>query len=638
MTSRLLEPFELGGLSLRNRLVCSPVTTRYATERGEVTPRLKAHYEARARGGVGLIIVEATYVEPKGQSFPNQLSICSDELIPGLTELAGVIRRHGCVPSIQLIHGGRLAKSHLTGCQPVGPSPIAHARGEMPRELAAEEIPAIVQSFAEAARRAYEAGFDGIELHGAHGFLIDAFISGAANKRIDQYGGPIANRARLLLEITAAVREAITPNYPIWVRLNTREYGEQGGIALSEGLAVGRMAEEAGCCAIHASAFGRATPTNRTTATFNPAVIGHLAAAMKEAVDVPVIAVGRITPEAGEEMLERGEADLIALGMALLADPEIPNKLAAGAERDIVPCIVCFYCRDTAAKNDAGTHCQVNPRLGRNHEQVAPPAESPKRVLVVGGGPAGLMAALTAARRGHKVTLWERSPRLGGQLLPAAVPPHKDRIGRLTGYLVDSIVRAGVKVVTSKNTTGADIVEADAEVVVLAVGPAPATPQVPGIAEAGAVDASDILGNRVKTGKRVVVIGGELVGCETAEYLAERGCVVTVTRRGPEMATRIGPTLRQFFLERLQRKGVILMPGVRYVEARPGSLVVETADGNTRVLEADTLVLAVGSVANTSLADELAGQVAEIHTVGDCREPRAIVDAVREGYDIGSRV
>jgi len=639
VTSRLLEPFELGSMKLRNRLVFAPITTRYALESGEVTERLKSHYEARARGGVGLIVVEATYVEPRGQAFPNQLSISDDRAIPGLRELADAIKRHGCAASIQLHHGGRLAKSAYTGSQPVGPSAIAHARGEMPRALETDEIPSIVQAFAEAARRARQAGFDGIELHGAHAYLIDAFISGASNTRSDQYGGSIEDRARLLVEIVASVRRATSADYPIWVRMNGREYGEPGGTTLAEGLRVARIVQDAGCCAIHVSAFGGATPTNRTTANFKPAVIRHLSAAVKRAVDIPVMAVGRITPESGEEMLERGEADLIAVGKALLADPEMPNKLAVDANRDIVPCIVCMYCRDTLYMNDVpGIRCQVNPLLGHDHESLPQAATSPRRVLVLGGGPAGMMAAITAAKRGHEVTLCEKASELGGQLLPAAVPPHKDRLGCLTRYLVDSVTRSGVDVQVDTEATREEVARWQPDAVIVAVGPTPALPQVPGIERVETVEASDVLLSRVKVGKRVVVVGGELVGCEVAEYLAERGRFVTVTRRGPEMATSIGPSLRQFFRERLQKKGVVLMPGVTYLEARPGGLIVRDKDGETRVLEADTIVLATGSVPAPRVADEVRSLGIETHVVGDCLEPRAIVDAIREGYHAGCSV
>ena len=637
MTRRVLEPFHLGPLPLRNRLVMAPITSQYADEKGRVTEQLKAHYEARARGGTGLIIVEASYIEPVGQAFANQLGIYDDGLLPGLRDLAGVIKRHGAVAAIQLHHGGRMAKSSLTGVRPVAPSAIADPRGELPRELSTEEIRSTVDSFARAAVLAKQAGFDAVELHGAHSYLIDEFISRAANKRTDEYGGDIANRARFLVEVIAAVRVATGAEYPLWVRMNGREYGVEEGTSLEEAVEVAKLAEQAGCVAVHVSAYGPSTPTNRTTAVFKPAVIAELAAAMKGALKVPVIAVGRITPESAEELLEEGSTDLVAIGKALLAEPELANKLAAGREDEIVPCIVCMHCRDTLMAPDTlGIRCQVNPRLGRDHEPVPAAAAVVKRVLVVGGGPGGMAAAAAAASRGHAVTLWEKGRCLGGQLLQAAVPPHKDRMAFFTHYLEAQLHRRGVAIELQRDATVEAIVDERPDAVVLATGARTVLPDIPGLGECRAVTAEAVLDGSAKTGRRVVVIGGELVGCETAEYLAEHGRSVTVTRRGKELATRVGPSLRQFFLERLRQKGVVLLPGVRYEEAWPGALVVGTPDGRTRTLEADTLVLAAGSVPDTSLYEGLKGKVAELYAVGDCVEPRAIGDAVREGYTVGS--
>ena len=637
MTRRILEPFHLGPLPLRNRLVMAPITSQYADEKGRVTEQLKAHYEARARGGTGLIIVEASYVDPVGQAFANQLGIYDDGLLPGLRDLADVIKRHGAVAAIQLHHGGRMAKSSLTGMQPVAPSAIADPRGELPRELTVEEIRSTADSFARAAVLAKQAGFDAVEIHGAHSYLIDEFISRAANKRTDEYGGDIANRARFLVEVIAAVRAAAGAEYPLWVRTNGREYGVEEGTSLEEAVEVARLAEQAGSLAVHVSAYGPSTPTNRTTAVFKPAVIADLAAAMKRALKMPVMAVGRITPESAEELLEEGITDLVAVGKALLAEPELANKLAAGKEEDIVPCIACMHCRDTLMAPDTlGIRCQVNPRLGNDHEPAPAAAAVVKRVLVVGGGPGGMGAATAAASRGHAVTLWEKGRCLGGQLLQAAVPPHKDRMACFTRYLETRLNRQGVAIELQRDATVEAIMEEKPDVVVLATGARAALPDIPGLDECTPVTAGAVLDGSAKTGKRVVVIGGELVGCETAEYLAERGRSVTVTRRGKEMATRVGPSLRQFFLERLQQKGVVLLPGVRYEEARPGALVVGTPDGRMRTLEADTLVLAAGSVPDISLYEGLKGKVAELYIVGDCVEPRALGDAVREGYAAGA--
>ncbi len=639
MTRLVLEPFRLQNLALKNRLVFAPITTRYADARGYVTERLKAHYEVRARGGVGLIVVEATYIEPVGQAFADQLSICDDTYIAGLRELAMVIKRHGCVAAIQLHHGGRLAKSAFTGMQPVAPSAIADAANEKPRELTLKDIESIVRSFGLAAARAKEAGFDAVEIHGAHSYLVDQFISAASNKRTDRYGGDIANRSRFMVEVIEAARAAAAPDFPVWVRINGREYGVRDGTTIEEAIEVSKRAEAAGSVAIHVSAYGPATPTNRTTATFQSAVIAPLAAAIKAEVSVPVIAVGRITPQAAEALLERGSADLIAMGKALLADPEIPNKLAAEREEDIRPCIVCMYCRDALRRADmAGIRCQVNPCVGSDHEPLPPLPERPRRVLVIGGGPAGMCAALSAADRGHSVSLWERSGQLGGQLLAAAVPPHKDRIAAFTRYLVHRLEEAHVTVETGREATVDSVRAENPDVVIVATGPGKVVPDIPGLDGATTVHASDVLLGAVRTGRHVAVIGGEVVGCETAEYLAERGKAVTLLRRGPEMAMSESPSLRAFFMERLARKGVVMMPGVKYREARAGYLVVEMPDGAIRTIKADTIVLAAGSTPNTALAEALRGAVPEVLLAGDCLKPRAIVDAVSEGWLAGLKV
>jgi 2,4-dienoyl-CoA reductase-like NADH-dependent reductase (Old Yellow Enzyme family)/thioredoxin reductase len=639
MTRRVLEPFQLGPLSLKNRFVFAPITTGYAGENGQVTEALKAHYDVRARGGVGLAIVEATYVAPVGQVFNHQLGIHDDSLVPGLRELAGVIKRHGCASAIQLHHGGRMANTSFTKARLIAPSALAAARNEVPTEMSEADIRATVELFVRAAVRAQEAGFNAVEIHGAHSYLVDQFISPASNLRTDRYGGTVANRARFLAEILEGVRAATGPGYPVWVRMNGREYGVDGGTTLEDALEVAQIAEGAGSIAIHVSAYGPATPTNRTTAVFKPAVIADLAAAMKCAVSVPVIAVGRITPEAAEDMLNAQGADLIAIGKGLLADPDIPRKLAAGREDRITPCIVCMHCRDVLQMPHlVGISCQVNPRLGRDVDPEASETTNPRKVLVVGGGPAGMTAAATAAARGHSVTLWEKSGVLGGQLLQAAVPPHKDRLRAYVDFLKRELVRTGVSVVTEQEATLESVVEAAPDVVVLASGPRPMLPDIPGIESSGAVDAVSVLSGAVKVGKKVVIIGGELVGCETAEFLAERGSAVTVTRRGAEMATGVGPSLRPFLLDRLRQKGVTLMPGINYVAVRPGRLTVRNAKGDTVELAADTLVYATGSTGDARLCQELEATSAEVYMAGDCAEPRFIGDAVREGYAVGIRL
>lgn len=639
MKSRLWEPFQMRQMELRNRIVMPPMVTRYGSEEGYVTERTRNYYEARAQGGAGLIIIEATYIHPVGQSFANQLGISDDRFIPGMTELVQAIHKHGAKAAVQLIHGGREASSQLTRMQLVAPSRLPGSSGEMPRELTVDEIAQTAAFFAEAALRVKKAGFDGVEIHGAHGYLIDQFLSRSANKRQDAYGGDLRHRARFLVEVIKAVKVAVGEKYPVWCRINGRQYGVEGGATLEEAQETARMAQNAGADAIHVTAYGPTSPVNFTTAIFRPAILEDLAEGIKKAISVPVIAVGRFTPEAGERILEQGKADLIAIGKGLLADPELPRKVAAGKLEDINPCILCMGCRDSLRSTTVvGIQCHVNPVLGREGEYKIVPAKKSKRVLVVGGGPAGMEAARVAALRGHQVTLYEKEDRLGGQLVQAAIPPHKDRIKALVRYFETQVKKLGVKVVLGKEATATLVKQLKPDVVILSTGVTPFTPEIPGLNKANVVQARDILESEVEVGNNVVVIGGELVGCETAEFLAEKGKKVTVTRRGPEMASKMAPAVRTFLLDRLSASGVTLLTRVRYNKVTPQGLVLTTDDGETKTIKADSIVLAAGAIPNRKLLEELKGEVPEIHLVGDCVEPRTIRDAIVDGFHIALKI
>ena len=638
MSGKLWEPIRIGRMELKNRVVMPPMVTRYAADDGFVTERTRNYYGARARGGAGLIIVEATYVHRQGWAFPNQIGISDDKFIPKLSELVDTVHRHGAKIAIQLHHGGRQAKEALSGLQPVAPSPLPMAGGEMPREMTVEEIAETVAYFAEAAIRAQKAGFDGVELHAAHGYLIDQFLSPTSNKRDDEYGGDLHRRARFFLEIIAAVKEAVGEDYPVWCRMDGKEYGVEG-ITLEDARQTARLAQDAGLAAIHVSSWGPTTPVNRTTPTFVPAVIEELAEGIKKAVSIPVIAVGRITPEDGERMLKEGKADLIAIGKAMLADSEWSNKVASGKTEDITPCIICNGCRDDLrTPKVVGIRCSVNAALGREKESEIVPAAKPRKVLVVGGGPAGMEAARVAALRGHQVTLWEKESRLGGQLIQAAIAPHKDRIAPLYKYLETQLQKLGVKIQPGKEATAAAVAEFNPEAVVVATGVKPFVPDISGLDKVKVVQAGDVLEGKVKVGQKVAIIGGELVGCETAEFLADRGRQVTVMRRGAEMATSIGPSNRDFFLSRLLDKGVTLLREVRYDGVSPEGVIITTKDGEKRTIEADTVVLAAGFVSDAALYKAIKDRVSEVYCIGDCVEPRTIRDAISEGFRTGQKI
>ncbi|MFC1858090.1 FAD-dependent oxidoreductase [Thermodesulfobacteriota bacterium] len=630
----LFEPFRLGSLELKNRIVMPPMVTYYGSEDGFVTERLKHYYAARARGGAGLIIVEATCIERQaGKGFERQIFIDDDAFIPGLSELVQEVKQHGAKIAIQIHHVGSEGRQSVTGVQTVAPSAIAKPGYELPRELSTEEVDDLVRLFAEAAQRAQRAGFDGVEIHGAHGYLISQFLSSFFNRRSDAYGGGIEGRARFLTQIIKTSRELVGEKYPVWCRMNGREFGPEAGLTTEEAQQVARMAQDAGADAINVSVFAYGFSPRTTPPMAQPT--GNwirFAEPIKRTVTVPVITVGRIDPETAEKVIEEERADLIAMGRALIADPELPNKAAAGKLDEIRPCIGCLTCLDCVSATHEPVWCTVNPTMGKEEESVIQKADQPKKVCIVGGGPAGMEAARVCALKGHDVVLYEKEQKLGGQLLLASVPPYKGSLETFVAYQRFQLSELGVKVESGRQVDAALIEEDMPDVVILATGVTAMIPQIPGIDKANVVTAVDVLADKVSVGDKVAIIGAELVGSETAEFLVDKGRRVTLMRRGEEMATKLNPACRQHLLARLAFKDVTMLTGVQYQEITDQGVTITTREGVTHTVEADTIVLAAGSLTDSILYPALADKVPELHRIGDCAEPRDIISALTDGY------
>lgn len=635
--SPIFSPISVGSVKIKNRLAVAPMVTCFCDKEGMATDRFIAYHEAKARGGWGLIIVEDYAVDPAGRGFWTA-GLWKDEQIASHAKLVEKVHCTGTKIVAQIYHAGRQTTSGLIGSQPVCPSPLAcPALGEVPRELTVEEIRYIVSQFGDTARRAQQAGFDGVEVHGAHGYLVAEFMSKYANKRVDEYGGPLGNRLRFPLEIIADIREKCGPDFLIDFRISGDEK-VAGGRTIEETKAIAVQLEEAGVDMLHITAG----TYESSWAIIPPMQIGtgwivDYAAEVKSVVSIPVITVGRINdPLLAESILLSGKADLIAMGRASLADPELPNKFLEGRYEDIRQCIGCQQgCLEVLFRNEP-IGCLVNPSCGYEYLDELKRAKSPRRVTVVGGGPAGMEAARAAALAGHEVTLYEKMGRLGGQFAVAAVAPGKGDVAAYLSWASRQIEKLGVHIKLNTEYTAEACRKEKPDNVIVATGATSAKPAIPGIDGENVSYAVDVLSGRIPAAGTVVIAGGGVIGCETAVYLASLGKAVTIVEMLPSIA-RDEEGTRRFMLMKMMEEAKITVCTDSEITEIAADGVTTKKDGDSCRIPADAVVLAFGMTSNNSLAKELEGQIT-LTVVGDAAKARKALEAIREGWLAGARI
>ena len=503
--------------------------------------------------------------------------------------------------------------------------------GSIPEGLSREEIAELVQAFAQACRRAKEAGFDAVEFHGAHGYLISQFLSPYYNRRSDEYGGSPERRARFGAEIVTAARKKVGPDFPLIMRMDGWD-GYEGGVVLDEAVKIAPIFVEAGADALHVSAGAReAVQWQFLSYLQESAGLVHLAEAVKKVVNVPVITVGKLgDPVLAEEVLRQGRADFIALGRPLIADPHLVRKVQEGRLEEIRSCIYCSNCLGESYK---GWSCMLNPGVLREREFEIKPAPRSKRVMVAGGGLAGMEAAKVCAQRGHQVTLYEKSNALGGQWNIASQQEHKGHFATVTRRLKQEMDQAGVKVVLNTEVTKELITKQNPDALIVATGATPASLRVRGATGENVVQANDVICGNANVGDKVVVIGGRYVGMELAVTLSQKGKDVSLlTRR--KVGRNVRKNIRLFLMEQLVGYGVKLYPDSEALEIRPNG-VIAVCEGNLFFLRADTVILAVGATPENTLIGALKSEVSELHAIGDCVEPRDALAAVKQGAEAG---
>jgi 2,4-dienoyl-CoA reductase-like NADH-dependent reductase (Old Yellow Enzyme family)/thioredoxin reductase len=646
---KLFEPLQVGNLTLKNRLVMIGIGG-FLAENCRVTERLKAFDGARASGGTGLII--RGNVHP-GNIGPEKMpGIWDDGFIPGLRDLTDFVHKQGD----GVMYACQISTQHVWRRSPedrgeaVGPSDVVLRRpspslakmievlSTPPRPLTIAEIEQITDEYGDAVRRAREANFDTVEIMAGMGYLVSRFLSKLHNKRTDRYGGSVEKRARFLLDIIANAQKKAGNDYPIIVRFLADEF-LNGGNTLEEGVVIAQLLEKAGVALLDVQVGTQDSSVPVIQSVIPQGSFVHYSESIKKAVNIPVLTGIRISdPVFAEQILAEGKSDLIGMARSLVADPDLPNKAREGRLKDIRPCILCCHCLDVALPGNT-IRCAINAQVGRESEYRIESAEKAKKVVIIGSGIAGMEAARVSALRGHRVTLFERADELGGQLLLAGIPPFKSRIDDLVRYLIGQVKASGVQVKLGTKVTAKAIEEMNPDVVIIATGAKPIIPKIAGIEGDNIVSASDVLNGSKGVGDEIIIVGGGMVGCETADFLAQRGKKVTILEMLGRIGQDIGAATRWVIIQRLRKAGVQMETKTEVAEITPEGVRVKGKEASA-FFKGDTVVLAVGFEPNTRLAEQLitSNNVPVIHLIGDCVEPRKIVNATEEAFRVAMRL